>query len=181
MTVQFPQRCEYLSIGEFWDTSPFLCSCRNGIQVMTEGTIGWVTSVLMTWHEVLWTFFWSYWMACGILVPQPGIELTPPALEVCRLHHWTAREVPGWQFLFSFLYWWENWGQRETVKVLQNSVASMSSFVFLLLICLSFSLHPDANRWFFKKDTWERGEKYNLEKQNQSTWEREKSFPNYIL
>ena len=33
-------------------------------------------------------------MACGILVPQPGMEAAPPALEAQRLNHWTAREVP---------------------------------------------------------------------------------------
>ena len=126
-------------------------------------------------------FFWPYQMACGILVPQPGIGPTAPAVEVCSLNPWTAREVPGWQFSLSCLYWWENWGQRETVTVPQHSMASVSSFVFLLPSCLSFSLRPDANRWFFKKDTWERDEKCNLEKQNQSIWEREKSFPNYIL
>ena len=32
--------------------------------------------------------------ACGILVPQPGIEPTPPAVEAQSLNHWTAREVP---------------------------------------------------------------------------------------
>ena len=30
----------------------------------------------------------------GILVPQPEIKLTPPALEVRNLNHWTAMEVP---------------------------------------------------------------------------------------
>ncbi|XP_055282098.1 PHD finger protein 11 isoform X2 [Moschus berezovskii] len=33
-------------------------------------------------------------MACGILVPQPGIESGPPAVEVWRLNHRTAREAP---------------------------------------------------------------------------------------
>ena len=33
-------------------------------------------------------------MAYGILVPQPGIEPVPPALEAWILNHWTAREVP---------------------------------------------------------------------------------------
>ena len=32
--------------------------------------------------------------ACGILVPQPGIESSPPALEAQSLNHWTTREVP---------------------------------------------------------------------------------------
>ena len=31
--------------------------------------------------------------ACGILVPQPGIELAPPAFEVWSLDHWTTIEV----------------------------------------------------------------------------------------
>ena len=33
-------------------------------------------------------------MACGILVPRPGIKPMPPALEAQHLNHWTAREVP---------------------------------------------------------------------------------------
>ena len=32
--------------------------------------------------------------ACGILVPRPGIELVPPAVEAWSANHWTAREVP---------------------------------------------------------------------------------------
>ena len=32
--------------------------------------------------------------AYGILVPQPGIELTePPALQAQSLNHWTSKEV----------------------------------------------------------------------------------------
>ena len=31
---------------------------------------------------------------CGILVPQPGIELGPMAVKVPSPNHWTAREVP---------------------------------------------------------------------------------------
>ena len=34
-------------------------------------------------------------MADGILVPGPGIEPVPPALEAWSLNHWTAREVLG--------------------------------------------------------------------------------------
>ena len=36
----------------------------------------------------------SHHVACGILVPQPGIEPVSPALEALSLNHWTAREVP---------------------------------------------------------------------------------------
>jgi len=35
-------------------------------------------------------------MAYGILVPLPGIEPTPLAVEVQSLNHWTGREVQLW-------------------------------------------------------------------------------------
>ena len=40
-------------------------------------------------------------MACKILVPRPGIEPVPPALEAGRSNLWTTREVPKY---FSHLY-----------------------------------------------------------------------------
>ena len=39
-------------------------------------------------------FSWLYHIACGILVPQPGIRPEPLALEARSLYHWTTREVP---------------------------------------------------------------------------------------
>ena len=38
-------------------------------------------------------WFWLYHTACRILVPQPGIEPLPLAVEAQSLNHWTAREV----------------------------------------------------------------------------------------
>ena len=38
-------------------------------------------------------FFWPHLVACGILVPQSGIEPALPAVELWSLNHWTAREV----------------------------------------------------------------------------------------
>ena len=40
-------------------------------------------------------------MACGILVPRPGIEPATPALEARSPNLWTAREVPP--LVLSFL------------------------------------------------------------------------------
>ena len=40
-------------------------------------------------------------MACGILVPQPGVKPVRPALEAWSVNHWTAREVPNFFFLFN--------------------------------------------------------------------------------
>ena len=39
-------------------------------------------------------YFWPHCTACGILVPSPGMEPMPPAVEARSLNHWTAREVP---------------------------------------------------------------------------------------
>ena len=44
-------------------------------------------------------FFWPHQAACEILVPWPGIEPAPPALEAQSLNHWTAREVPERLFI----------------------------------------------------------------------------------
>ena len=43
----------------------------------------------------IWTLLsdWLQSVACGILVPRPGIETAPPALEAWSLNHWTTREV----------------------------------------------------------------------------------------
>ena len=40
-------------------------------------------------------FFWPRCVSCGILVPRPGIEPLPLALEAWSLNRWTTREVPG--------------------------------------------------------------------------------------
>ena len=37
-------------------------------------------------------------MARGILVLQPGLKLTPPALEEQGLNHWTTREFLIFEF-----------------------------------------------------------------------------------
>ena len=39
-------------------------------------------------------FFWLCHVACGILVPRPGIEPMASAVEVPHLNHWAAREAP---------------------------------------------------------------------------------------
>ena len=51
---------------------------------------------LLKWY-LCFTFFKisrSHCVACGILVPWPGVGLVPSALEVWSLNHWTPREVP---------------------------------------------------------------------------------------
>ena len=45
-------------------------------------------------------------MACGILVPQQGIEPMLPAMEAQGLNHWITREVRC--MVFDFLLWLPN-------------------------------------------------------------------------
>ena len=42
--------------------------------------------------------------ACGILVPQPGIEPLPPAVESWVLNHWTTMEVPAALYFFLVIF-----------------------------------------------------------------------------
>ena len=48
---------------------------------------------------------------CGmILVPRPGIEPVPSAMEAWSLNHWTAREVPTQGFLKNYFFClWRGW------------------------------------------------------------------------
>ena len=58
---------------------------------------------LSFFYFVVWLFvFKSFLASCGILVPQPGIEPSPPALEVQSLNHQTTREDPEIYFLNAF-------------------------------------------------------------------------------
>ena len=58
----------------------------------------YLTSFCAEWHPTAWLlhpflFLLKHRTACGILVPRPGTELEPPAVEARSLNHWTAREV----------------------------------------------------------------------------------------
>ena len=50
----------------------------------------------LTWPSrfVLLFFFFGCTIGYRILVPWPGIEPMPPALEAENLNHWTTREAP---------------------------------------------------------------------------------------
>ena len=41
---------------------------------------------------------WQHCVACGILIPRPGIKPMTPAAEVQSLNHWTTGEVPTSSF-----------------------------------------------------------------------------------
>ena len=63
------------------------------------------------WHWFFFFFFFFFWphcVACGILVPQPGIKPIFSALGVKSLNHWTSREIPRLtvlKYYFDFCFW----------------------------------------------------------------------------
>ena len=70
-------------------------------------------------------------MARGILVPQPGIERVPPAVEARSPKHWTAREFPAVEY-FKYnhdlqLYIF----QKEWILRLEAGKARLELTVFL--------------------------------------------------
>ena len=48
----------------------------------------------MVLHFYFYLVFWPCRAACGILVPQPGIEPAPSAVKAWSPAHWTARKFP---------------------------------------------------------------------------------------
>lgn len=55
-------------------------------------------------YLILFFLFFSFsfslhHLACGILIPRPRVKLTPPALKVKSLNHWTVREVQDAELL----------------------------------------------------------------------------------
>ena len=44
-------------------------------------------------YAFIYLFYFLGQAACVILVPRPGLEPMPPAVEAWSLNYWTAREV----------------------------------------------------------------------------------------
>ena len=44
------------------------------------------------------SFFWLWHRACRILVPPPGVEPMPPAMDTLSPNQWATREMPSLQF-----------------------------------------------------------------------------------
>ena len=85
-------------------------------------------------QESFFFFFWPFCISYGILVPQPEIELTPPAVEVWNFNHWIAREVPQLHLLsleykssyfmqrFQFSGWKESGSRDQEIHAIPRLV-----------------------------------------------------------
>lgn len=87
MTPQSPGRFEYLSAGKFEDTSYYVWSCRNGVQVTEKGQFA--GSLSFPWHGTRSYIHISFFLWLWVVI-----------LTYC-----------------SFVYWWESWGHTEIMKV----------------------------------------------------------------
>ena len=100
--------------GRYWNALVFsLRKLEAGILYAPEEGllgIGWDCIFSFSWSVLSWKrgqnwgtwqllfFFCSHRVACGILVPWPGMEPLSPAMT--GLNHWTTRQVPRtWQLL----------------------------------------------------------------------------------
>ena len=106
--------------------------------------------------------------ACGILVPQPGIEPTSPALEARSLNCWTSREVPkSVDFKLSQLtsIMWVGliqsveslnrkrqppWKKREFCKQMTFRLTTALPWVSSLLACLLMLDSPGLHNYVSK-------------------------------
>ena len=65
-------------------------------------------------HFKNYFYFWPRCVACGTLVPWPGMKPMPPALAVWSLNHWIARKVT-W---FYEIVWPKHieWNRKKTLR-----------------------------------------------------------------
>ena len=72
-------------------------SCFSGLMTSSSflslGIIGFLGHVCTSWMSYLKAYSF-FFLACGILVPRPGIEPMLPALGAQSLSHWTTWKVP---------------------------------------------------------------------------------------
>ena len=72
-----------------------LCLTYNPCPTLPSLSPIWVYVIMLDFcFLVFLRWFWTHRMACRILVPEPGIEPMPPAMEVWSPNHRTTREFP---------------------------------------------------------------------------------------
>ena len=78
-------------------------------------------------------FLWPCHMACGILVPQPGIEPGAPALEAWSLNHWTT--------LIRVFYHIKKWFASVTSYSIAQTKSPVYVISLLTLTSTFFQVH----------------------------------------
>ena len=78
-------------------------------------------------HTHIYLFIFGH-AASEILVPQPGMENVPLALEVQSLNHWTAKEVP-WNSYF------------EGLNLLLSDILHLAAFLYTAFLVFTSRLN----------------------------------------
>ncbi|XP_054940402.1 UDP-N-acetylglucosamine transporter isoform X4 [Physeter macrocephalus] len=90
--VQWPSDSQELNSKELSAGSQFVGLMAVLTACFSSGFAGvYFEKILKETKQSVWIR--NIQLACGILVPQPGIEPVPPALGAQHLNRWTAREV----------------------------------------------------------------------------------------
>ena len=70
--------------------------CSSAVSHLQFAVMKYMLSLCFSWLPwlfYLFIFYLTAHVACGILVPRPGVEPMLPALVEWSLNHWPAREV----------------------------------------------------------------------------------------
>lgn len=68
--------------------------CTLYMKVNSKCKEFWAQGKKKVFYFFFFFLFWLCCVACGLLVPQPGIEPRPPTVTALSSYHWATREVP---------------------------------------------------------------------------------------
>ena len=97
----------------------------------------------------VFTFFWSLCAACGVSVPQLGMEPGPSAVKAPSLNHWTAREFPVTNSINTKVYYLfcgyklsnnSSKSNFSSLKLFQTSFCKYLRGIFLLFIIIIYHI-----------------------------------------
>jgi len=90
---------------------------------VTTGQIGDQLAFAIIQKYCLLIYFWLCHIACGTLVPWPGIKPVSPAVEMCSPNHWTVKEFSQIKFKKQCMVWGEEtgWVDIEAVWLAEKS------------------------------------------------------------
>lgn len=110
----------WVRVHERWnldDSEALICApkCRRG-SISPYSHLYWYPLVSNIYIEYCLFFFFTFWLCCvtyGLLVPWPGMEPKPSALEVQNLNRWTTGDISRKLntlilILLLFFYFWNH-------------------------------------------------------------------------
>ena len=110
---------------------------------------GWTPPLKHTSHaRNVFSYFLPEPSSMWVLVPQPGIELVPSALEVQSLNPWISREVPKSVFSVVYQIIYKKSPTLYLHRILFSGSFSTSALIALQLASPLLWKHPTSSRKF---------------------------------